>query len=485
MSDGSAPFQTKNTLGLLTIDWNKQPHPDEIKTPEDIAAEEAAKAAIATRKAKKAAQAARSRSRSKSAESLVVKAAEPVERRKKKAEPVVVPVVDDEAVKEKARLVQEKKEQEEAAKRQLAQDEQEAKRKGEEEVRLRKIQEEEAARLAEEEQLAEYQREKEEEEEAEAAQLLAEEQVRAARIAAESVTEEVPPPPKRKMKRRISSFPSTPDNTGLVEAVKRYDNVVPFDWEKPEWTMDFGNLRHTTTQTNSYGWTKPDWTTKNGLRSATTRESFCESDTPEWARRSTLRPTALGEVAKHGANLERPIMRRSYSFSDRPSDAWSKPAWATRDFLKSTVAGTAVRYGIDLGHPISDLDIESVATTEKDSAFAESFSSLNASKTISWEKPEWTKNPGLKSTDTGTAARKGANLAFSMSDMKYVMDASERQAANDALLGSSMAKLNTSIAWEKPSWASNPMLKRTSKGQRMKENGTLAKPISSTKKGLE
>lgn len=80
---------------------------------------------------------------------------------------------------------------------------------------------------------------------------------------------------------------------------------------------------------------------------------------------------------------------------------------------------------------------------------------------LSWEKPSWTKDRKLKSTQNGTMAVKRGNLASEITMLPQ--HASEKQ-----------------IGWSKPEWAvdGGPKLRATGKAQVMKTQGNLALPIT-------
>ena len=487
MSDGTAPFQTKNTLGLLTIDWTKQNDEPEEKSPEIIAMEKAARDVILAKKKAKKEKAARKKARS---QSPTAKSASPPRARKKQNDEEAAKLAAEEArIKAEAAIAAERRklEADEAARlkeeeaklaaeeaaeaerqrlRKLQKEEEEAER-----LRLKKNQEEEEAirRAARE---AELQRRMEEEEEA--FRLAAEEEARKRQAALEAAATQ-PQPVQPRQKRRASFFPLTKDNTGLEKAVRKYNNDVPFDWEKPEWTMDFGNLRHTTTISKTYGWEKPEWVLKN-----------------------VLRKTPLGDFIHDGHSLERPVhlLRRRCSFADLRSE-WAKPEWTKRFKLRSTNHTRR-----------TDMTIGTCSTIGDDSVnFDDSIASLahvdfNGSQSIvTWEKPSWAKAHGLKATEAGAAARQGINLALPITDIQNFLNRSlnkqEHGMMQDQSLGNHHGGINNNheasmnisfnnaslrdLAWEKPSWASNPGLKRTSRGEKLQKNGNLAKAISRQK----
>lgn len=495
MSDGTAPFQTKNTLGLLTIDWTKQNEPEE-KSPEILAMEQAARDVILAKKKAKKEKAARKKARSQSPTTKNKKSASPPRARKKTDEEAALQAAEEARIKAEAAIAAERRKleadeearlQAEAAK--LAEeDAAEAERQ-----RLRKLQKEQAAAAVEAERLrlqtiqeeeealrraaeeAEAQRRAEEEEAA--FRLAAEEEARKRRAALEAAAA-APPPVQPRQKRRASFFPLTKDNSGLEKAVRKYNNDVPFDWEKPEWTMDFGNLRHTTTISKTYGWEKP-----------------------EWVLRNVLRKTPQGDFIHDGHSLERPVhlLRRRASFADLRSE-WAKPEWTKRfKLLRST---NHTRRTTD------NMTIGTCSTIGDDSVnFDDSIASLahvdfNGSQSIvTWEKPSWAKAHGLKATEAGAAARQGINLALPITDINNFLNRSlnrqEHGMMQDQSLGNNNyhvtnnneASMNISfhnaslrdLAWEKPSWASNPGLKRTSRGETLQKNGNLAKAISRQK----
>ena len=278
------PFMTKNTLGLLTIDWNNtnsgssdepDPYEQTVKTPEMLAMEAAVKEKIAQRKAEKE----RRRKKQQRSQSPSQKAEQEA---KKKKQP--------QAEEAAARLAKAEEKQKRLEQEREAQREKEAERK-------RQAAQEAALRLAAEQEEAAQKKAHEEE-----AQLLRklEEEAEARRQTAAQAKEAAPQSSSQKQQhqkaqRRVSFFPCTPDNEGLVQAGTRYGRRrVPLDWERPEWTMDFGHLRHAETLHHTYSWEKPEWVT----------------------HRSLLKPTTLGKAIQAGGSLERPIvvLRRRHSF---------------------------------------------------------------------------------------------------------------------------------------------------------------------------
>lgn len=427
---------TKNTLGLLTIEPT-DPLKDkdiEVKSEEVLAIENAARDAIAAKKK------AKKLSRQKSKESQ-----SPSRRRvgrKKSKDPAPAP--DLEA----------KKKAEEEAARKTA--EEAAARKAAEEEAARKKAEEEAARLAAEEQES----------------LEEPEPSMTGEIGEEEPLPPLPPPQPKKERpkptRSISFFPFTGDNVGLKAALERHSHDVPFDWEKPEWTKEHVDLRHTSTMSNTYGWEMPDW-----------------------AKNSNLKKTEMGEKAKQGVSLSRTIRfggynkksapRRTSSLAERgiinltSKDIVSElPEWARENLLKSTEYGEAARQGLNLAIPYNVLKSMAAGNPEGDS-LENSFASLNGSKLLNIEKPDWAVNPSLKPSDKGLAVRQGANLALPVVGIREIALGEESARQGDVSPNSSFVNHTNSqknIGWEKPAWT-KAVLKKTSKGDELKEKGTL------------
>lgn len=482
------PFQTKFTLGLLTI--TPCPLDDEIEcdteeVSNDVKAEhamenEAAKAAIAARKAKKVArQKSRSASPGKKPSRTKSRSQSPASRKKKEQAMAAKKkqLEEQEAAKKKKEL-----EEEEKAKK-LAQEEAEKAKKLEEEAARKAA---EAKRLAEEEAaeeaaLAEFAALAEKEEKArQQAQQEEEEAIMDASMDT-SMASIVPRPTRFRPKRRISMFPACKSNIGLNQALQRYGSDVPFDWEKPEWTKEHVDLKHTSQVNKTYGWEKPDW-----------------------ARRSILKKTTLGDVVKQGVSLDRRLsknsgtsrvlLRRRHSLTGRSSFdkttkefGWSQPEWARRNMLRTTEFGEAARQGVSLEVPVRVF--KSIGGSDDDMCYhhnasmEESFASLNASKQrmsiIAWEKPEWAKKQTLKSTSTGQAVRQGIDLSLRMGDESRTRTRTRDDKSPNSSAGNLdfSEKNNANIQREKPAWA-NVSLKRTSKGETMKTKGNLANPIT-------
>ncbi|CAB9501455.1 expressed unknown protein [Seminavis robusta] len=499
------PFKTKFTIGLLTID--PCPQEEHVHTDEDylsndvnahLSAEElAARDAIKARKGKKKRNKSGDKgvSRQKSGDSVGLPPPEPINdavaeqvrlrmeaKKKAKAEKARKAAEEDAAIKAEAEatIAAEMKEKEEeearvwAAKR-LA--EEEAKKA--EEIRLRHVEEQ----RREEERKAEEIRLRHVEEQAKQAKEPSDDEASLnGMIPSLGYEEPLPEKPRTKQRRRVSFFPATADNSGLDDALRNYNNDVPFDWENPEWTKEFVDLRHTTQQSLIYGWEKPDWTVKRGLRAAQRRSSKCGWEKPDWAKKSILRKTdRLDDLMSDtsgrtslGGSMDGSLMRR-HSFCFRGE--WDRPSWAKRNVLKKTEAGSLIRKGANLAIPITEIK----ARMDPDSTLHDSVDSLNQSlnmsmnlsqKNIDWEKPAWAKGAKLRKTEAGQAARQGVNLNKSGKGPEAA--GGEASAAS---LNASVTLTQKNIGWEKPSWASNPNLKRTSTGEKMKTTGTLAKPI--------
>merc|ERR1712232_728748 len=121
---------------------------------------------------------------------------------------------------------------------------------------------------------------------------------------------------------------------------------------------------------------------------------------------------------------------------------WEKPAWAKDGpKLKSTGKAEAMKTSGNLAKEITHVNANKDASRDVNStANTEILHQAGGAgeKDVSWEKPSWTKGAGLKSAQ-GT---------------------------------------EKDVSWEKPAWAQNAGLKSTKKGEKLKENGNLAKPIT-------
>jgi len=224
---------------------------------------------------------------------------------------------------------------------------------------------------------------------------------------------------------------------------------------------------------------------------------------PAWAKKQTLKSTSVGQKVKAGSNLSKPVtmvnankdVTRDVNFTANPN------------ILKSTEQGSTARSGENLAVPITN--ISEVAQKEGDK--------------LGWEKPNWAKKPVLKSTDKGEKAKEGSNLA---SEVTHINESENKigwekpswakggaklrstgnadtvktggnlskeithinankdtsrdinSAANSDMLQKKGESGGNDISWEKPSWASNAGLKSTKKGQKMKEKGDIARPIT-------
>jgi hypothetical protein len=299
-----------------------------------------------------------------------------------------------------------------------------------------------------------------------------------------------PKPTRFRPQRRVSMFPACKSNVGLNQAITRYGSDVPFDWEKPEWTKEHVDLKHTSTINNTYGWEKPDWT-----------------------RRSVLKKTMLGGVVKQGVSLSRPsvrssgqfrmYLRRRHSLTGRSSFdktnqefGWSQPEWARRNILRNTEFGEAARQGANLAVPAHVSKTLASGGSEDDIGYhhmEDSFASLNASRnrmSIAWVKPAWAINRSLNSTSFGAAVRQGVDLSLPAVGIREILmgDESARsrtrtrtgeheKSPNNSFAALDYSDKNQNLSWEKPAWA-KMALKRTSKGEKMKTTGTLANPIT-------
>jgi hypothetical protein len=98
-----------------------------------------------------------------------------------------------------------------------------------------------------------------------------------------------------------------------------------------------------------------------------------------------------------------------------------------------------------------------------------------------WEKPAWAKDgPKLKSTGKAEIMKAQGNLAGEITMINKNKDESRdiNPVAKDAKLAGAAADGDKDLSWEKPAWTQNAGLKSTTKGEKMKTKGDLAKPIT-------
>ena len=171
--------------------------------------------------------------------------------------------------------------------------------------------------------------------------------------------------------------------------------------------------------------------------------------------------------------------------------AWKKPEWALNSTLRSTEAGEKVKNGGDLQAPITQLphlkhtesDTEEVENVQADENVDEQAEqSQNESvetkkaepltavaKKCAWEKPEWAKQPMLRSTKAGQAVKTGGNLQV------LITQAPELKQVED---GPAPRKR---FNWEQPEWAKQSkrhFLRATEAGERVKTGQDLQRPIT-------
>lgn len=140
--------------------------------------------------------------------------------------------------------------------------------------------------------------------------------------------------------------------------------------------------------------------------------------------------------------------------------SWEKPAWAKNSVLKSTAKGSAAKQGGNLASEVTHIQ--------------------ESENKIGWEKPAWAKNgPKLKSTGKADKMKSG-NLAKEITHINANKDTSRdtNSTANADILTNKAEAGGKDISWEKPAWAQNAGLKSTKKGEKLKEKGDLARPIT-------
>lgn len=115
---------------------------------------------------------------------------------------------------------------------------------------------------------------------------------------------------------------------------------------------------------------------------------------PSWATSTKLKSTGKAHLMKTEGNLAGPITNLPHSNKDGP---FSKPEW-TGDHKESNVHG-------DLAKPITNLPHS------------------GGGKNLSFEKPAWTTNAGLKGTGKGDALKNGQEIARPIGGIRPIDDA--------------------------------------------------------------
>jgi hypothetical protein len=173
---------------------------------------------------------------------------------------------------------------------------------------------------------------------------------------------------------------------------------------------------------------------------------------------------------------------------------WEKPEWAKAPILRKTDTGDLVKKGGSLALPVTlinafrdesrDHNLVANRTVLSERSQQQRRNS-HSGVSLEWARPHWTNRNGLASTELGTAARLGLNLALPITEIGAVVK--EKQTGlgwtkpDWAMHGpglKSAESIQKSVVWEKPSWILNPGLKQTQKGEKLKVNGNLAKPIT-------
>jgi hypothetical protein len=112
---------------------------------------------------------------------------------------------------------------------------------------------------------------------------------------------------------------------------------------------------------------------------------------PDWATGTKLKSTGKAHLMKTEGNLAAPITNLPHS---KPEGNFAKPEW-TGDVKESQIQG-------DLAKPITNLPHSSNG------------------KDLSFEKPAWTKNAGLRGTGAGAALKDGKDIARAIGGIKAV-----------------------------------------------------------------
>ena len=133
----------------------------------------------------------------------------------------------------------------------------------------------------------------------------------------------------------------------------------------------------------------------------------------------------------------------NYSFDDQNDLSWEKPAWTRNLPLKNTSRGQATRSGENLAAPITSLPHQKVDGPFRKPGWTEDVQEKGTSiegdlakpitalphgskdKNLEFQKPEWTKAPGLQGTKRGAALSTGNDIARPIGGIKNVSSIDE------------------------------------------------------------
>eukprot|EP00977_Amphora_coffeiformis_P012150 scaffold2992_cov214-Amphora_coffeaeformis.AAC.32 len=164
----------------------------------------------------------------------------------------------------------------------------------------------------------------------------------------------------------------------------------------------------------------------------------------------------------------------------KESIAWEKPEWAKKTKLRTTAAGEAVKKGVDLQGPIT-MATQMKHTGDSPKQIPKLVPLAGpAKKEIGWEKPEWAKKTKLKSSSTGEAIKKGADLQAPITQAPQLKKRAETVEEPKPKLRHKEVPVGQKkeIGWEKPEWAQKPKLRSTAAGEKVKKGGDLQGPIT-------
>jgi hypothetical protein len=119
---------------------------------------------------------------------------------------------------------------------------------------------------------------------------------------------------------------------------------------------------------------------------------------------------------------------------------------------------------------------------------------------LSWKKPDWATNgPKLKSTGKGDEVKSGGNLAAPITNLphqkedgpfqkpEWTGDVANKESTIDGDLAKPITNLphadvkGANLAFEKPDWTKQPVLKSSNKGEALKSGAEIARPIGGIK----
>ena len=166
-----------------------------------------------------------------------------------------------------------------------------------------------------------------------------------------------------------------------------------------------------------YQWEKPEWAKKSKLKSTAAGQAVKKG--ADLQAPITQAPH-LKENKSAAEDGSKPKLkpREATGVGQKKDIGWEKPEWAKKSKLKSTAVGEAVKKGADLQAPITQAPhLKKNASSDEEGGVPAtrklkkpSVPAAAQKKNIGWEKPEWAKQNKLRSTAAGEAVKKGVDL---------------------------------------------------------------------------